>query len=140
MISAGYDLIRGVGEGISNATSWLIGKIQTLCSNALGAIKDFFGIASPSKKFKWIGEMCVEGMEEGFEDMDSVADGVTASLNNISANASGGQVGVATNGGFANALAEMLEGMGVYMDGRTVGYITADPVNEALGKFALRRA
>lgn len=140
MLTVGRNLIEGIGNGITNATSWLIGKIQTLCNNALGAIKSFFGIASPSKKFKWIGEMCVEGMEEGFEDMDSVADGVTASLNNISANASGGQVGVATNGGFASALAEMMEGMGVYMDGRTVGYITADSVNDVLGKFALRRA
>ena len=140
MVTVGRNLIEGIGNGISNATSWLIGKIKTLCNNSLNAIKNFFGIASPSKKFKWIGEMCVEGMEEGFEDMDSVADGVTASLNNISANASGGQVGVATNGGFASALADMLEGMGVYMDGRTVGYITADSVNDALGKFALRRA
>ena len=140
MVTVGRNLIEGIGNGISNATSWLIGKIKTLCNNSLNAIKNFFGIASPSKKFKWIGEMCVEGMEEGFEDMDSVANGVTASLNNISANASGGQVGVATNGGFASALADMLEGMGVYMDGRTVGYITADSVNDALGKFALRRA
>ena len=139
MLEVGRNLIEGIGNGIVNATDWLIGKIKTLCNNALGAIKSFFGIASPSKKFKWIGEMCVEGMEEGFEDMDSVADGVTASLNNISANASGGQVGVATNSGFAGALAEILEGMGVYMDGRTVGYITADTVNETMGRFALRR-
>ena len=139
MKEAGLNLIKGLGEGISNATSWLIGKIKTLCSNALGAIKSFFGIASPSKKFKWIGEMCVEGMEEGLEDMDGVADGVNASLGNITANVSGGYVGGATNGGLAAAVAEVLQGMGVYMDGRAVGSITAEYVDTTLGRFAIRR-
>ena len=139
MMMVGRNLIEGIGNGIVNATSWLIGKIRELCNNALGAIKDFFGIASPSKKFKWVGEMCVEGMEEGFEDMDSVADGVTASLNNISANASGGRVDIATNGGLSDAIKGVLEGMGVYMDGRSVGYITADYVDESFGRFAARR-
>lgn len=139
MKEAGLNLIKGLGEGISNATSWLIGKIKSLCSNALGAIKSFFGIASPSKKFKWIGEMCVEGMEEGLEDMDGVADGVNASLGNITANVSGGYVGGATNGGLAAAVAEVLQGMGVYMDGRAVGSITAEYVDTTLGRFAIRR-
>lgn len=139
MIDAGLNLIRGLGQGISNAKSWLIGKIKELCNNALGAIKSFFGIASPSKKFRWIGEMCVEGMEEGFEDMDNLANGVTASLGNITANVSGGSVGSATNGGIAGAVAEVLEGMGVYMDGRSVGQITASSVNETMGRFVARR-
>lgn len=140
MKEAGLNLIKGLGEGIVNARAWLIGKIKELCSNALGAIKSFFGIASPSKRFKWIGEMCVEGMAEGLEDMDNLADGVTASLGNISANVSGGNVGTATNGGIAGAVAAVLEGMGVYMDGRAVGQVTAESVNDTLGRFAVRRA
>ena len=139
MIDAGFNLIRGLGDGIANAKSWLIGKIKELCTNALSTIKAFFGISSPSKKFRWIGEMCVEGMEEGFEDMDSLANGVTASLGNITANVSGGSVGSATNGGIAGAVAEVLEGMGVYMDGRSVGQITASSVNETMGRFVARR-
>ena len=137
---AGLNLIKGLGEGIMNAKDWLVRKVKDLCSNALGAIKSFFGIASPSKKFKWIGEMCVEGMAEGLEDMDNLADGVTASLGNISANVSGGNVGTATNGGIAGAVAAVLEGMGVYMDGRAVGQVTAESVNDTLGRFAVRRA
>lgn len=140
MKEAGLNLIKGLAEGITNAKDWLISKIKSLCNNALGAIKSFFGIASPSKKFRWIGEMCVEGMEEGFEGMDGLADGVTASLGNITANVSGGNVGTATNGGLASAVAEILEGMGVYMDGRAVGQITASSVNDTLGRFAVRRA
>ena len=140
MKEAGLNLIKGLGEGIANAKDWLISKIKSLCNNALGAIKSFFGIASPSKKFKWIGEMCVEGMAEGLEDMDNLADGVTASLGNITANVSGGNVGAATNGGLASAVAQVLEGMGVYMDGRAVGQVTAESVNDTLGRFAVRRA
>ena len=137
---AGLNMIKGLGEGIVGAKDWLIRKVKELCNNALGAIKSFFGIASPSKKFKWIGEMCVEGMAEGLEDMDTIADGVTASLGNITANVSGGSVGGATNGGIAGAVAEVLEGMGVFMDGVTVGRVTASSVNETLGRFAVRRA
>ena len=132
-------MIKGLGEGIMNAKDWLVRKVKELCNSALGAIKSFFGIASPSKKFMWIGEMCVEGMEEGLEGMNDLANGVTASLGNITANVSGGSVG-ATSGGFAGALAEMLEGMGVYMDGRAVGQVTASSVNDTLGRFAVRRA
>ena len=132
--------MKGLGEGFMKAKQWLINKVKQLCNDSLGAIKSFFGIASPSKKFKWIGEMCVEGMEEGFEGMSSLADGVTASLGNITANVSGGNVGVATNGGLASAVATVLEGMGVYMDGRAVGQVTASSVNDTLGRFAVRRA
>lgn len=34
--------------------------------NAFNAAKNFLGIASPSKKFKYLGEMSGEGFEEGF--------------------------------------------------------------------------
>ncbi len=136
---AGVNLIKGLGEGIVNAKDWLVNKVRELCNNALDAIKGFFGIASPSKKFKWIGEMCVEGMGEGFDGMDDVTRGVNASLGNIKANISGGDVRTATNNGLADALAVVLQNMGVYMDGRAVGYVTAEYVDAALGRFAVRR-
>ena len=111
-----------------------------MASGFYDSVVKFLGIASPSKEFKWIGTMCVEGMEEGLDGMDSLADGVTASLGNITANVSGGNVGRATNGGIAGAVSAVLEGMGVYMDGRAVGQVTASSVNETLGRFAVRRA
>ena len=45
----GKNIIEGLWNGINNAKDWLIGKIKSFCSSALGAIKDFFGIHSPSK-------------------------------------------------------------------------------------------
>lgn len=45
----GKNLIEGLWNGIKGAKDWLINKIKSLCSDALGAIKNFFGIQSPSK-------------------------------------------------------------------------------------------
>lgn len=65
MGTIGRNIVEGLGNGISNATSWLIGKIKSLCSNALDAIKSFFGIASPAKKMIPIGEYIVQGIAIG---------------------------------------------------------------------------
>ncbi len=67
--SIGKDLVEGLWNGISDKTGWIIGKIQEFGESVLGGIKDFFGIHSPSRKFRWIGEMCVAGFDEGMEDL-----------------------------------------------------------------------
>ena len=47
--NVGKNLIEGLWNGIKNAKDWLIKKIQGFCDDALGAIKAFFGIESPSR-------------------------------------------------------------------------------------------
>lgn len=47
--SIGSDIVKGLWEGISDMAGWIGEKIQSFGSNVLGEIKDFFGIASPSK-------------------------------------------------------------------------------------------
>lgn len=64
----GVNLVRGIWNGISGNDSWLIGKIKSFCSNALGAIKNFFGIHSPSKETAWMGEMLNAGLAKGIND------------------------------------------------------------------------
>lgn len=49
IVNVGKNLIEGLWNGIKGAKDWLINKIKSLCSDALGAIKNFFGIQSPSK-------------------------------------------------------------------------------------------
>lgn len=62
----GRDIIRGLWNGISDMTGWIATKIKGFCSDALGAIKDFFGIESPSKVMRdEVGVMLVRGMAEG---------------------------------------------------------------------------
>lgn len=70
MADAGLDLIHGLGQGISNAVDWVIGVVQGLCESALGAIKSFFGINSPSRVMMQMGEYMGEGMAIGIEDSE----------------------------------------------------------------------
>ena len=63
----GKNLIEGIWNGIKNAKDWLIGKIQQFCTDALGAIKSFFGIESPSKVMaNEVGKYMAQGIGVGF--------------------------------------------------------------------------
>ncbi|MGN1167203.1 MAG: hypothetical protein ACI4S2_12350 [Lachnospiraceae bacterium] len=81
--SVGTDLVKGIGNGISGAKDWLIGKIKSLCSDALGAIKSFFKIKSPSRVMRdEVGAMLAEGIGVGFTDsIGGVVKDMKAALN-----------------------------------------------------------
>ena len=64
----GLNMLRGLWRGIENGWSWLADSVRNLASNLFGVACEALGINSPSKKFKWIGEMCIEGIDEPFED------------------------------------------------------------------------
>ena len=68
LIQAGWNLIKGLWEGISQGASWLWGKITGWLDSLWGGIKNFFGIHSPSTEMAWIGEMLTEGLAGGIED------------------------------------------------------------------------
>lgn len=68
MLQIGVDLVKGLWNGISDMTGWIVGKIQGFGENVLDGIKDFFGIASPSKEFAKIGRYLDEGLAHGLED------------------------------------------------------------------------
>lgn len=68
-IALGENLIRGLWEGISNVALWLKNKISEFCDGILTGIKDFFGIASPSKVMRdQVGMFLAEGVAEGIAD------------------------------------------------------------------------
>lgn len=71
LFSAGADWISGLWNGISSKTGWLISKIQGLGSSALNAIKDFFGIHSPSIVMAKVGEFLTLGLGKGIVDKTS---------------------------------------------------------------------
>lgn len=60
----GSNIVSGMWQGISNGWGWLVGQVQSLANSLFQGAKDALGIHSPSRKFKWIGQMCVEGMDE----------------------------------------------------------------------------
>ena len=63
----GKNMVEGLWNGIKNAKDWLINKIQSFCRDALGAIKAFFGIESPSRVMaNEVGNFMAEGIGVGF--------------------------------------------------------------------------
>ena len=66
--SIGANIVRGIWNGISGLWNSLVQSVQEAVTRLWESAKRALGIASPSKKFKYIGEMSVEGVEEGFDD------------------------------------------------------------------------
>lgn len=94
MGTAAKDMILGMVNGIGDAAQWVIDKLGELCGNALDAVKNFFGIGSPSKEFramfKWIpiggalgiedeAEVPVKALYDMGEQMDVAAAAIGAS-------------------------------------------------------------
>lgn len=68
MQTIGKNIVDGIWKGISGGWKWLGDKVSELANSLFEGAKAALGIHSPSKKFKWIGEMCVAGMNEPLED------------------------------------------------------------------------
>lgn len=87
----GKNVVEGIWQGISNGFTWIKNKISGWVGDVLSFCKKLLGIASPSKEFAWIGEMCVAGFDEGFEeflDGSAITRSINASVNTIGANTS----------------------------------------------------
>lgn len=78
----GKNIIDGVINGAKNAASSLINVFKDLAESALDAVKDFFGIASPSKVMRdQVGKMLPAGMAQGVEDgMDAEEKRIKAAM------------------------------------------------------------
>lgn len=62
ILEAGKYIVEGIWDGISDKADWLIDKIKGWCGGILDAVKEFFGIESPSKVMRdEVGKMLVEG-------------------------------------------------------------------------------
>lgn len=90
----GTNIVAGLLAGISNGWDWLQNQVNGLVNSLLQGVMDALGIHSPSRKFKYIGEMCVAGWEEGSEDLfntDTMAKDINATLSVAKANIAGAQ-------------------------------------------------
>lgn len=95
----GKNIVDGIWNGISAGWDWLKEKVGGLAQSLFDGAKSALGIASPSKKFRYLGEMCVAGFDEGIADLMSPLDigaSINASMGTIAANTGGG-FGVAGN-------------------------------------------
>ena len=73
MVGAGKNMIDGLVKGISGAKDAVINKIKEIASGALDAIKDFFGIHSPSKVMAQMGTYMMQGWSVGMDKSSSMA-------------------------------------------------------------------
>lgn len=93
MLEIGRNIVDGLSNGISAAWSGLADMVGGLVGGFIDGIKGTLGIHSPSRVFKWIGEMCVAGFEDGTEDLmnlDNISSNISASWGTMSANMNGG--------------------------------------------------
>ena len=68
MISIGKNLIKGLWNGISDMTGWIIDKIGGFASSVVDSICSFFGINSPSRVMRdEVGRYLAEGIGVGFD-------------------------------------------------------------------------
>lgn len=64
----GSNICQGIYNGITAGWQWLKNTVSNLASSLFQSAKDALGIESPSKKFRWIGEMSMDGLSVGLED------------------------------------------------------------------------
>lgn len=113
--SIGKNIIDGIWKGISGGWNWLKEKVSSIATGLFDTVKGVLGIASPSKKFKWIGEMCVAGFDEGIEDLMS-----------------GASFGAAVNSSFATVSANTGIGSGLGRAGQTFNFYDTQTSPDAI--------
>lgn len=90
--SIGKNIVDRIWSGIQAGWDWLTGNVKNLATNLFNAAKDALGIHSPSRKFKYLGEMCVAGFDDGIQDLmntDGITKNINASISTVSAGISG---------------------------------------------------
>jgi tape measure domain-containing protein len=74
--SVGIQITDAIWSGLAASwelapAAWIAKKVKSLFKGAKDGAKDELGISSPSKEFEYIGRMCIEGAELGFENNEA---------------------------------------------------------------------
>lgn len=85
----GSQLVQGLWNGIGDKVNWIIGKIQGFGKSVMKAIKNIFGVHSPSTEFEWVGKMNMLGFEQGMDSMKKQVQDTIDSVFNLQPNVSG---------------------------------------------------
>ena len=134
--SIGSNIVNGIWSGIVGLWDWLVGQVTGALDSLWDWAKSILGIASPSKKFKYIGEMSVEGMEEGFEDGEQ---DLTRTVTNVMAGTLDTAAGVTSGDLERNVSYNLAASSGgttiivpLTLDGREIARATAWSMGEQL--------
>lgn len=81
IMEVGKNMVRGVWEGIKGMGDWLWSCVKGFFGGIVDGVKNFLGIASPSKVFAGIGGFMAEGLGDGFgEKFASVKKDIEGSM------------------------------------------------------------
>lgn len=136
--SIGHNIVTGIKNGIAGLWDDLVDDVQSAVNRLWESAKRALGIASPSKKFKYIGEMSVEGMEEGFEEGEQ---DLTRKVTNIYTNMlQAATPGAVSASGMESSVSYNLAATGgsativvpLYLDGREIARATAWSMGQQL--------
>ena len=147
-VEAGKNIVTGLWNGIKSGWSWLVDSVKDLANSLLEGAKSALGIHSPSRKFKWVGEMCVAGMDEPLEEYnpyETLNKSMALNTGSLRAEFAGAYTGLSAAGvhidydRMGQEMKMAIDGMSVTIDGRKAGQMMAQPVNDALGRINQRR-
>jgi hypothetical protein len=65
---AGNNIVSGIWKGINELAPWLLSKVSEWVGGIWNGVCDWLGIASPSKKMAWVGQMMVKGLSNSIAD------------------------------------------------------------------------
>ena len=71
VMEIGKNIVSGVWKGIQAAKDEFMKNVSGFFGGIVEGAKAVLDIHSPSKKFEWIGEMCVSGFDKGAEPLTS---------------------------------------------------------------------
>ena len=85
-LGLGVNIIKGIAKGIISAVGTIVEAAVDAARSAFNAAKEWLGIASPSKKGIWMGQMLDDGFALGIEKNSSdVEDAITDLSENATA-------------------------------------------------------
>ncbi|MED1642264.1 phage tail tape measure protein [Brevibacillus agri] len=67
----GRNIVQGLAQGIESLSGWIKEKVLSFVEGIGKTIKDFFGIASPSRLMAEYGGYLVEGLWQGIQNMSA---------------------------------------------------------------------
>lgn len=136
----GRNIIEGLWNGIADKVAWLKVKCEEIGDTILNGLKDFFGIASPSKLMRdSVGRYIAEGIGVGFSDeMKNVSQEMQDALptsfdieTNVESSRSGANATYSLND-LVSALKLALESVDVVMDDVRMGKFVNKTVTQAI--------
>ena len=86
MISIGFDIARGIGNGITSGISWIKNKIREFVGNVTKFIKKMFKIGSPSKLMadevgQWLPKGIAVGIDTNTDSIDDAMEDMYKDMN-----------------------------------------------------------